>query len=653
MKNLSEIFAHLHRLLELEKEEGLQQYQKQMILTPLRERREKGMTWYPVQINAREIGAGENFYLSLERRSHRGQNHSFQVGDSVALFHQSARHEKVSSVSGVIAAVWKDNMRLALPVDELPDWIDDDNLGVDLLFDTVSFKEMEEALGKVAKAENDRLAELRQILYGLQAPHSDLGVLAKFSLPLFHLNPSQNEALGNILSAQDVAIVHGPPGTGKTTTLVEAIKLTLQAENQVLVTAPSNTAVDLLAFRLLAKGLGVLRIGNPARFEEELGPYSLEGQIAQHSDYRFLKKLRRDSEEMRRMAQKYKRSFGPSEREQRRLLYAEANRMRDEAMALEKYIVDDLLRQAQVIAATLVGSVNKYIRYRRFSTVFIDEAAQALEPAAWIPILKAERVILAGDHCQLPPTVKSYAAAQAGLSETLFEKIIQSQPQTATLLRTQYRMNHEIMTFSNEQFYEGRLEADAAVATQRLGQGSDDPLLTRPVEFIDTAGCSFEEMSHSETQSRYNPKEAELLLRHLRQMGQHLAFQLAPEARAEVSLGIISPYQAQVEFIRSLLAEQTDLKELFGSITVHTVDGFQGQERDVMYISLVRSNAKGQIGFLGDTRRMNVALTRARKKLVVIGDSATLAHHRFYEDFLAYTERIQAYQSAWEWMTDE
>jgi len=646
-------FKILRQLLELEKEEGLHQYKNQMLLTPLKQRREKGLTWYPIKINGQEIGAGESFYVSLERLSHLNQNHAFQVGDSVSLFHQTEKHQKIPSISGVISAVWKNNMRIALSVDELPDWIEYDNLGINILFDTVSFREMDEALQKVMLAQGDRLADLRDILTGKQkAKTTPIQNLDKYGLPRPQLNPSQNEALIDILSAQDVALVHGPPGTGKTTTLVEAIKLTLQDEKQVLVTAPSNTAVDLLTFKLLEKGLNVLRIGNPARFQEELGAISLEGQIAQHPDFRYLKKLRRDSEEFHKMASKYKRVFGREEREQRKLLYTEATRMRDEARTLEKYIVDDLLNHAQVITATLVGSINRYIRYRPFSTVFIDEAAQALEPATWIPIIKSKRVVFAGDHHQLPPTVKSHQAAKEGLSETLFEKVMHTQAESATLLRTQYRMHEQIMGFSNEHFYQGQLIADETVRRHSLAQHPDDLILSTPVEFVDTAGCSFEEKVNEESKSRYNPKEADLLIQHLARLTEHLQNTTPNLLKEGFSVGIVSPYQAQVEYIQDKIqSDYPDLLSVLPSLSIHSVDGFQGQERDMMYISMVRSNERGQIGFLSDERRMNVALTRARKKLVVFGDSATLGQSAFYQKFLHYIEQIDAYKSAWEYIS--
>jgi ATP-dependent RNA/DNA helicase IGHMBP2 len=643
----------LLQLIEIEKQEALRQYQNQIVMTPLAERKKKGLSWYPIQVNHAEIGAGENFYLSIERKTQLDQNSAFQVGDSVSLFHNSEQKAKNPAIPGVITAIWKNAMRVSFSIDELPEWVDFGNLGIDFLLDTASFQEMETTVNQVIKAENTRLAQMREILTGKQKanfrPDNEIPTYYEVAT----LNASQNQAIRNVLAAQDIAIIHGPPGTGKTTTMVEAIKLTLQTEKQVLVTAPSNTAVDLLSERLVKKGVKVLRIGNPARIDEELINLSLEAQIAQHPDYKHLKNLRREAEEYRKMAGKYKRHFGYAEREQRKLLYAEATQRLNEANTLEKYIVDSLLNQAQVITATLVGSVNRYIRFRKFSTVFIDEAAQALEPACWIPIAKAERVVMAGDHCQLPPTIKSYEAAQAGLSQTLFEKIIQNQA-VDVMLKTQYRMNELIMNFSNQQFYHNQLQAADTVKHHILtpppseGAGGRQLGEALPFEFIDTAGCGFEEKMNPETQSRFNPEEAELLIKHLSRLLAHLRDEHQQVLENNFSVGVISPYSAQVSYLQEYLLQHPDIEEFKSFININSIDGFQGQEREVIYISLVRSNDKGQIGFLSDTRRMNVALTRARKKLVVIGDSATLGQNPFYLSFLDYVEKIGAYKSAWE-----
>ncbi|WP_026998482.1 AAA domain-containing protein [Eisenibacter elegans] len=642
-------FDTLQRLLKMERDADRQQYHSQMIQTPLSERKTKGWSWYPVRLAGSDIGLGEQYQLSLER-PYQADASAFQVGGRVSIFHLDANGVAADTLPGVIVALWKDRMRVALSVEELPDWLDEPRLGVDMLFDDLTYQEMETALEQVIRAKEGRLAELRATLTG-QKPASFAAEVPHY-YHIATLNESQNEALRQVLAAKDVALVHGPPGTGKTTTLVEAIKLTLDTEKQVLVCAPSNTAVDLLTLRLAQKGLRVLRIGNPARIDEDLVQYSLDAQLSAHDDYRYLKQLRKQADEYRRMAGKYKRKFGKDEREQRQLLYTEARKISEDAQALEKYMLNDLLQKAQVITATLVGSVNKYIRAKQFSTVFIDEAGQALEPACWIPIQKSERVIFAGDHRQLPPTVKSFEAAQQGLSRTLFERLMHTQPEASALLRTQYRMHEQVMQFSNEQFYEGKLIADENVAQHSLlsPEAEPQPILSQAVSFIDTAGCGFEEQQNPKTRSRANQEEAQLLLRHLTQLIQALQWTPKGQLKTDFSIGIISPYAAQVELLQQLLAEDSFLQGIRDFVQISSIDGFQGQERDIIYLSLVRSNEDNEIGFLSDTRRMNVALTRARKRLVVIGDSATIGGHSFYEAFLNYVERIGAYQSAWEYM---
>jgi len=643
---MSQELKNLLKLIKIEKEEDQRQYQNLVVLTPLKERKQKGVSWYPIKITHTEIGAGENFYLTLEKEKD-DLNSVFQVGSMVSLFHNSRLKSENSQISGVIASLWKNRMRVAFGVEELPDWIDSPELGIDLLFDALTYKEMEAAVEKVISAKEGRLADLKKIFAGTKS--------AEFleEIPSYYyvksLNDSQNAALKKILSAQDIALIHGPPGTGKTTTLVDAVKLTLQNEKQVLVTAPSNNAVDLLTKRLAYKGLDILRIGNPARIDEDLVQYSLENKIATHNDYNFLKKLRKQAEETRKYAQKYKRKFGDAERAERRRLYKEAAEISHQALVLEKYIIDSLVNEAQVITATLVGSVNRYIRNKQFSTVFIDEAGQALEPACWIPITKAERVVLAGDHWQLPPTVKSMEAEKAGLSETLFEKAMQRQ-KASQMLKVQYRMNEKIMGFSNQMFYENELIADESVKNHSLSSFSEDAIFAQAVEFIDTAGTGFSEITHPETLSKLNEEEANLLFKHLTKTIQYFDENRREVFDTDFSIGIVSPYKAQVKLLRELLYNQPDLQDFLPYIQVNTIDGFQGQEREVIYISLVRSNDEGKIGFLADTRRMNVALTRARKKLVVIGDSATIAQSKFYSQFLDYIDKINAYKTAWEFL---
>jgi len=642
---------YLLQLLKIEQEEDFKNYQQYILQTPLNERRKQGFCWYPIKMNYSEIGTGGAIYISVERTSSMGESHTFSVGSMVSFFCNTEEKNTKSqnnSISGVIAGIWQNTMKIALHTDELPDWIDDGKLGVDILFDNLSYKEMEKALNQVIKAEKGRIVQLREVILGEK--NATFNAL-KFDISLPQLNESQNQAIRNVLSAQDVAIIHGPPGTGKTTTLVQAIRLVLKNQEKrqaLLVSAPSNTAVDLLTEKLAQQGINVVRIGNPARMAEEIQKYTLDNHINTHALFKELKKYRKDAENFRQMAGKYKRSFGADEREQKRLLYAEAKKLLKEASDTEKYITKDVLDKAEVITTTLVGAANHALTDRRFAIAFIDEAAQALEPATWIPILRAEKVVLAGDHWQLPPTVKSMEADRKGLSKTLFEKCIlrhkKLENPVDVMLRTQYRMNEAIMQFSNQQFYENQLLADPKVKNWTVAEQ------IAPFEFVDTAGCSYEESPNRDSGSTANPEEVKLLFRHLESLLVEIEQAIQADSKP-ISIGIISPYKAQVHLLKQELTN-LNIKKLspLVSIEVNTIDSFQGQERDIIYISLVRSNSNGEIGFLKDTRRMNVAMTRARKKLVIIGDSATLANSSFYSELISYAEQTNAYHSAWAWV---
>ncbi len=651
-------------LLQIEKTEDRERFTEVLQKTPLNERRKLGISWYPIKITDSGFGIGDYLYLEVERTNEQHKPHQFQSGQPCVLF-CNANDASTDRIQGTISFLKGDTMKIAFSVDEEPEWLDDGKLGVDLLFDEGSYQEMEFSLQKVIKAENNRLSELREVILGEKVPEYED---KNFDLKLPNLNLAQNDAVLNVLLSKDVAIIHGPPGTGKTTTLVEAINLTLKKEKQVLVCAPSNLAVDLLVEKLAEKGLRVVRIGNPARVSEIALNSTLDAQMVADKQFPMIKKLRKQATEFQNIGKKYKRNFGASEREQRKLILSEARKISAEATDLEKFIAQNILDNAQVIACTLVGAANRHIFKREYTTIFIDEAAQALEPACWIPITKAQKVVLAGDDCQLPPTVKSQQADKLGFAVTLFEKIRAKKPQTAILLDTQYRMHEQIMRFSGRYFYEDRLQADESVATKVL-----DMFDNAPFTFIDTAGCGFSEEFGSEGSSLENPEEANLLVKHLNNMLETDFFKTTPslslkggelnkttpnssfqggefvpllpkEGLGVVKIGIISPYKGQVKFLEKLLENHPNKNIM----NIGTVDGFQGQERDIIYISLVRSNDHSEIGFLSDVRRMNVALTRAKRKLIVIGDSATLANHPFYKKFLAYTEEINAYKSAWE-----
>lgn len=628
-------FKKLLDLLKTEREEDLNAYIRQMETLSVAERRANGLSWYPVAIRGAEMSRGDYLTVELERTTHQDLQHQLRFGMPAVLF--SNHDPKNDRVEGTIAYQGGNRLKLTLGTDELPDWARDGKLGVDVLFDNNSYDEMQGALKRASALVNQGLeSNLLKVLLGNRKPafaDAASGYLAP------RLNEMQQQAVDRIVAARELAIVHGPPGTGKTTTLVQAIKaLWKQDAQQVLVVAPSNTAVDLLTEKLAEEGLEVLRIGNPARVSVQLFSLTLDGQMAAHEGMKAVKALKKQASEYKHMAHKYKRNFGRAEKEQRKALFDEAHKLMKEVANTEQYIADDLLDKAQVITATLVGAGHYTVRDRKFGTVVIDEAGQALEPACWIPLLKGQKLVLAGDHCQLPPTIKSNEAARAGLSTTLLEKCQALHPEAVVLLEEQYRMHRQIMQYSSGVFYQNKLKAHDSVAGHLLS-GQDAALA-----FVDTAGCSFEEQIQGT--STTNPDEASFLWKHLNL----LAGQLAAEYTAEdfPTIAVISPYKQQIYVLKEMLESHPVLQEYIHKISVNTIDSFQGQERDIVYISMTRSNHEGTIGFLADIRRMNVAMTRARKKLVVIGDSATLCRLPFYAGFIAYAEQVNAYQSAWE-----
>ncbi|MFZ4634804.1 MAG: AAA domain-containing protein [Saprospiraceae bacterium] len=575
-------------------------------------------------------------------------------------------------------------MKVILNSQDVPEWVDQGLLGVEMLFDDRSYLEMEKAIRLVMDARGNRLAELRQLLSPRPDAHpSDYlhslqpsGLAKEFNdvvadPALEGLNASQYAAVMAILDNRDVHVVHGPPGTGKTTTLVAAIRLLTKHEHTILVAAPSNTAADLLTERLADAGVNVVRIGNVSRVDESVLRHTLDGIIAEHPETRNIKKVRLQAAEYRRQAGKHKRTFTQEDRRERQHLKRQSRELEDWANQLENRLVDQLLSSAQAITCTLVGAAHPLLERMKFRTCIIDEAAQALEPACWIPIAKCSRVVLAGDPFQLPPTVKSLDAARAGLSITLIERAIPLLPEQVSLLHVQYRMHGAIMDFSNQYFYGGALVAHETVIERRLSKVSPDGevlTLFDPVVFIDTAGAGFEEkmvrIDPAERKggySRCNPEEALLLREHLLQVLDEYPGAGMP------SFALLSPYREQVNYIETMIRDDARLAPLLRSgkhisdvlphsheadsaLTVSTIDGFQGQERDVVYISLVRSNNKGEIGFLQDYRRMNVAMTRARKLLVVIGDSATIGNNPFYAAFLQHCETKGRYDTAWAYM---
>ncbi len=627
---------HLLTLLKQEKEADLEQYKIKMTSTSFQERRKQGVCWYPVHVEKTEFDAGERPVIRVSRPPEHRESHLFQSGKLINFFSNAqGNSESTESISGVVNQAGEQFMIVTLNCDDTPSWIKHGNLGVQLLFDENSYKEMERTLKKLIKTDDLRVNHLKNILLGSKTPSFDEGTPVNIS----GLNASQNAALNKVVNAHEVAIIHGPPGTGKTTTMIEAIILTLKTEKQVLVCAPSNAAVDLLVEKLVDRQINVLRIGHPARVTEEQLHQTLDAKVAHHPDFKDLKGMRKKADEFFSMAKKYKRSFGYAEREQRKLLYDEAHQLKDAADQLNFYITNDILDKSQVIACTLIAANSYAIKGLKYKTVFIDEAAQALEPACWVPILKAGRVIFAGDHFQLPPTIKSFEAAKAGLEVTLFEKAI-NRNEADVMLNEQYRMHEDIMQFSSQYFYKNQLKANKSVAHWTNFQGDT------PIEFIDTAGTGYFEEVDTETRSSFNLEEANLLKTHF---NQYITLLSSINKLSEVeNIGIISPYKAQINVLKTLFEGDNIHEDFTGKLAVNTIDAFQGQERDIIYISLVRSNEKGEIGFLSDTRRMNVAITRARKKLVLIGDSGTIGRHPFYAAFLDFVNEKGYYRSAYE-----
>lgn len=629
-------FKNLLNLLKVEREEDLKIYRKLTETSSVTDRRVNGLAWYPVAIRGSEIGRGDYLTVEVERTTHQDLPHQLRFGALAVLF--SNHDPKNSRAEGIIAYQSGNQLKITLKIDELPDWARDGKLGVDLLFDDNSYNEMQNALKQAAASlEKPEEAHLIKVLTGQQ----DASFMPqKLAVPLPDLNASQQTAVNKILCARELAIVHGPPGTGKTTTLVQAIKaLYQQNKKQILVVAPSNTAVDLLTEKLTDEGLHVLRVGNPARVSERLSATTLDSKMAAHSGMKEIKKLKKQASEYKNMAHKYKRNFGRAEQEQRKALFNEAHKIIKEVGKTEQFIMDELLAKAEVITATLVGANHYTVRNLKFDVVVIDEAGQALEPACWIPVLKAQKVVLVGDYHQLPPTIKSIEAARNGLNNTLLEKCVTRHPEAVVLLEEQYRMHETIMGYSSGVFYQHRLKANVFVAQHLLFE-QDLPLL-----FVDTAGCGFNEKA--EGTSTVNPEEAGFVIKHLIQFVVELEVHYG--VKNFPTIGIISPYKQQILVLKEALAS-AGLQKYAEKISVDTIDSFQGQERDIIYISLTRSNTNKEIGFLSDIRRMNVALTRARKKLVVIGDSSTLSKLAFYADFISYAEQKNAYQSAWEYV---
>ena len=642
MQNSTLYLQRLRSLLQMEYDSEKEEFRVQSEKMGIPRKIRRGICWYPVE-------AGRNYYNSLNQlvveiikkktnEEEEDIEHLFEYGKPVQFFKTLSTEEgsQYYPFTSTVSYVDGDRMVVTLPSSQaLIDLQNTDNLGVQLYFDETSYKTMFHALDDAINAKNNRLADLRDLFAGQLKPQKR--TFAPMQFPW--LNKTQEAAVNEVLWAKDVEVVHGPPGTGKTTTLVEAIYETLHRETQVLVCAQSNMAVDWISEKLVDHGVPVLRIGNPSRVNDKMLSFTYERKFESHPDYPELWSIRKT---IRQMKENRKRGEN---------IHQKIARLRDRATEIEMAINAQLFDEARVVACTLVGSANKILFRHRFSTLFIDEAAQALEPACWIAIRRASRVILAGDHQQLPPTIKCYEALRQGLGKTLMERIVENQPEAVTLLKVQYRMNDAIMKFSSDWFYGGQVESAPSVKYRSVLdwehpiQWIDGNEIQQQVnEDLERQGMSdekldidFTEQFIGENHGRINKAEAELVLTTLRNYIDKIGQQRFLEERIDV--GIISPYKVQTQYLRQQIRKREEFRPFRTSISVNTVDGFQGQERDIILISLVRSNESGQIGFLSDLRRMNVAMTRARMKLIIFGDKQTLQHHAFYRQLIGYVEK--------------
>ena len=639
-------------LLQLEYQTEKEAFRKQTEEMGLQRKVKRGDAWWPLRMGKSYYNSLNQLVVEVFRQGGEDEiEHNFEFGRPVCFFtsdtsgsSQTSQTSRTSHSSihyfpftATVSYVDGDRMVVSVPDNgQLIDVQSAENVGIQLFFDETSYKMMFEALDRVMKAKG-RLGYLRDLFYsgGPGGMKAETFSFAPMRFP--YLNRTQEDAVNKVLRAKDVAIVHGPPGTGKTTTLVEAIYETLRRENQVLVCAQSNMAVDWISEKLVDRGVNVLRIGNPTRVNDKMLSFTYERRFEAHPDYEMLWAIRKAIRELRAHRKRGDEKY-----------HQKMERLKERAVELEVRINAQLFGEARVIASTLVGSSSRLLEGQKFGTLFIDEAAQALEAACWIPIRRVSRVVFAGDHCQLPPTVKSIAALKGGLGKTLMERIVENRPETVTLLKMQYRMNEEIMRFSSDWFYGNQVESAPEVKYRSILD------LDIPMTWIDTSVFSeysenseyseksaqplFHEEFVGESFGRINKAEAELTLLTLENYFKKIGKERILEERLDV--GIISPYRVQVQYLRRLLKKKEWARPFRHLISVNTVDGFQGQERDIILISLVRSNDEGQIGFLRDLRRMNVAITRARMKLIILGDASTMTRHPFYKKLYEYIEAL-------------
>ena len=608
-------------LLEIEYNVDKEEHRRQMEAKGLERLAKRGDVWLNVRFSRSFYNSLNQLSVEIVRTQDNDIEHNFEFGRPVYIIliekQNDKNGKKTKSINGTVSYV--DGDRMVVTVPDGTDTVGMQtaaSLYVQLGFDETTYRLMFEALDRTIGARG-RLGYLRDLFYSSQK--AETFTFAPLSFPF--LNVSQERAVNEVLRAKDVAVVHGPPGTGKTTTLVEAIYETLRRENQVLVCAQSNMAVDWISEKLVDRGINVLRIGNPTKVNDKMLSFTYERRFESHPDYPQLWAIRKSIRQLRANRKRGDHSF-----------HQKLERLKERETELELRIRNQLFREARVIASTLVGSANRLLDGMKFGTLFIDEAAQALEAACWIPMRRATRVILAGDHCQLPPTIKSVAAMKGGLDKTLMQRIVERKPEAVTLLKMQYLMNEAIMRFSSDWFYHGEVEAAPMVKYRGILD------LDKAIEWKDTSGDTSHEQFVGDNFGRINKEEAQLTLLTLAEYFVRIGRQRIIDERIDV--GIISPYRAQVQYLRHLIKKTDFYKPFRKIIAVNTVDGFQGQERDIIVISMVRSNEEGQIGFLRDLRRMNVAITRARMKLIILGDSATLTRHPFYRRLKEYIDSL-------------
>ena len=613
-------------LLQLEYQTEKETFRKQTEEMGVQRKVKRGDAWYPLKVDKSYYNSLNQLAVEVIRTSDQEIEHTFEFGKTVMFFSCEGNKIKYLPFTATVSYVDGDRMVCIIPNNGyLVTLQNTQNLGVQLSFDETSYRLMMEALDRAIKGKG-RLGYLRDLFYSHQKAET-------FVFPPMHfpyLNQTQEDAVNMVLRAKDVAIVHGPPGTGKTTTLVEAIRETLMRESQVLVCAQSNMAVDWISEKLVDRGINVLRIGNPTRVNDKMLSFTYERRFEAHPDYPHLWAIRKAIRELRAHRKRGDEKF-----------HQKLESLKGRATELEICINNELFGEARVIACTLVGAANRLLDGQKYGTLFIDEAAQALEAACWIPIRRVSRVILAGDHCQLPPTVKSIAALKAGLGKTLMERIVEMKPEVVTLLKMQYRMNDDIMRFSSNYFYDGQVESAPNVKYRGildLDVAMEWVCPSESSESSENSDKSFKETFIGESFGRINKDEAELTLNTLQQYFERIGKQRLLDERIDV--GIISPYRAQVQYLRRLLMKREFFKPFRRQISINTVDGFQGQERDIIVLSMVRSNDDGQIGFLRDLRRMNVAITRARMKVIILGDVATLTRHPFYRQLWQYIQSL-------------